>query len=630
MDYNIKFEYKGLGKQVQGTRQKAIQQSKKIKEDGITTPVKSLTAGKKDPSSAIYSRLNNSITKLTASNEKIPKVAERKDKDVPGTKKRETIPQIKKAYVPKIDLKKATVKKPLSDKNIGMAPISKLNTSITKLIASNEKLTKATEKRASGVGIGGGGGGGGSHDSGITGMGASIPLGIGAAVAALGFTMGKINQIGTAYIEKVSEQLPGVGIAGFRTKGEGIYTANQLGAGMRAHAMATGRFADVEAPSETALRVGAIHGLSAEETLRTAGQFKRAGANYEQAANVAAGTGIQSELPILLTSMADMMTEAVKEGVNTSDIANDMAKEIAALTMTTPGKSVEAALNMVKSFQGIQQGLTRGKVQGAQGLYTTEAAQTMLMRKITGQDLEGNVQKALSAGYISKEQATKMSREDYAKRLQDQGFISKEQADKMSKIGPGANFAELMKNVPGAAFPLLRKFTAETSPVAMQRETMQLASQRFGKEPESRQRFYDFAMSQGWAESQSQMESLLKNNTIEPAENIENKGKDLIDERSKKVEYSPAGLGIKQIQQREALVFKAGQQFAETALKMDKVMLSIAEKGAPLADKGMRALGDECFKLAGIINGITTNKVKVPSVSVKTLSFSEFLDTFHH
>jgi hypothetical protein len=575
MDYNIKFEYKGLGKGIQGARQKAIQQSKKATETGIS-PVTASAGKGRDASSAIYTKLNSSITKLIAANEKIPKNIE------------------KKSYTPSKEWKDS-FRKSAKDAGLGMPenknvlPVSKLNSSIVKLIASNEKLTKAVEKGKGGLGGGEGGG-----TSGFGSIGTSIPI-IGAIIAASGLAVQKINQIGNAYIEKASEQLSNVGVSGFRTKGAGIYTASQISGGMGAYARSTGQFMTAkEPPSAIALKVGAIHGLSAEETLRTAGQFRRAGANYGQAAAVAAGTGIQSDLPILLTGMSDTLTEAVKEGINTSDMAKDMAEEIAGLAMTTPGKSVEAALNMINNFKGVVQGITRGKVQSSEQLYATGAAQSMLMRRISGenlQDLGFYGQMALKGGAITKEQAARMSKENYVSNLEKQEFISKEQSDKLRKLGPTTDFSKLQESIPGLAMPLLRKFTAETNPVEIQKETYKLASKNFGDTPESRQRFYDFTLSQNWSQSQSQTESILKNNTKEPGKNLEKKGMDLIAERSGAVEGGPAGMAAKQIQQREELMFQAGKAFADTTMKMERGMLKIAKDAAPAVDKALIGLG---------------------------------------
>jgi hypothetical protein len=576
VDYNIKFEYKGLGKGIQGARQKAIQQSKKATESGIS-PVSASSGKNKDISSATYTKLNSSIAKLSTSIEKVPRSINQKEK---------------KSYTPSKEWKRS-FRESAKDAGLGSAenkaPISKLNSSIIKLISSNEKLAKSIEK---GKSSGGGGEGGGT--SGFGSIGTSIPI-LGALIAASGLAIQKINQIGNAYIEKASEQLPNVGISGFRTKGAGIYTASQISGGMGAYARSTGKFTTAaESPSAMALKVGAIHGLSAEETLRTAGQFKRAGANYGQAAAIGTGAGIEAQLPILLTGMADSLTEAVKEGINTSDMAKDMAQEIAGLAMTTPGKSVEAALNMINNFKGVIQGITKGKVQTSEQLYATGAAQSMLMRRISGenlQDLGFYGQMALKGGAISKDQAARMSKENYVSNLEKQEFISKEQADKLRKLGPTTDFSKLQQTIPGLAMPLLRKFTAETNPVEVQKETYKLASKNFENTPESRQRFYDFTLSQNWSQSQSQTESILKNNTKEPDKNLEKKGMDLIAERSGAVEGGPAGMAAKQIQQREELMFQAGKAFADTTMKMERGMLKIAKEAAPAVDEGLRKLG---------------------------------------
>lgn len=608
MDYNIKFEYKGLGKGIQGARQKAIQQSRKLSESGIS-PVTAMPGKKKDVSTATYAKLNSSITKLIASNEKLSRIPERKEKDVPvsvlgksfKSKKSDSGQEIQDILKPK----KESATEMLPDKNINIAPISKLNSSIVKLIASNEKLTKAVEKgrNAPSKPIGGGDDGGGLG-GGMGKAGASIPF-VGALLAIGGIAVQKINQIGNAYIEKASEQLQNVGISGFRTKGAGVYTASQVGAGMGAYARAAGQFTTTkELPSAMALKVGAIHGLSAEETLRTAGQFRRAGANYGQAAAVAAGTGIQSDLPLLLTGMADTLTEAVKEGINTSNMAKDMAEEIAGLAMTTPGKSVEAALNMINNFKGVVQGITRGKVQSSEQLYTMGATQKMLMRRVSGENLQdlgfyGTM--AMKSGAITKEQAARISAENYAKDLEKQGFVSKEQAEKMRKFKPGDDFSKLQQAIPGLAMPLMRKFTEETSPVEIQKETYKSVAKSFGNTPEGLQRAYDFMLSQGWSQSQSQAFNLMKNSTREPAENLENKGKDLITKMSEGVETGEAGMATKKIQMQEDLMYEVGKKFADITVKMNEGMISVARDAIPKIERALKGFGDTVNAVSNVL-----------------------------
>lgn len=510
MDYKIKFEYQGMGKQVAVARQRALQVSKKA------------IGGTSSSSSA-----------------------------------RESISSLRT-----------------------------LNSSINKLINSNKELTNAI-KRSSG--LGGGGSprsslklGGGS--AGFGGIGASIPI-LGAAIATVGFTIQKINQVGNAYIEKASQQIGNVGIGRFQ-RGRGVYTGSQMGAGMKSYGMATGKFLQKGAkPNKTALDVGAIYGLSAEETLRTAGQFKRAGASYKEAVFGGAGAGIQAELPTLLTGMAGIFTDAVREGINTSSMSKDMAQQISAIALKTPSKSIEAALNIVKSFQGIQKQISGGKIGSAQGLYATKAAQSMLMERLTG---EGGA--------------------DYRSKLLKQGFISEKQATAMSGLKKGAGFEELLQNAPSVAMPLLRKFTAESSPAELQKRTIGLVKKSFGDTPEGRQRFYDFATSQGWAENQSQLETLM--GVGEGGFDMK-KGQKIIKQKAKGVEQSAAGMAVKRVQQRESMLFDFGASFAKQSLAIEKSMLNLARKAAPMATSAIESLGDAAMKAAQGLNEIKGNYNKI-------------------
>ena len=109
-----------------------------------------------------------------------------------------------------------------------IANLKSLNSSINKLISSNNELAKAVSGMRAGRGGGGVGSGvgaaagrAGARFGGFGGIGATIP-----GIAAIGFAIQKINQIGSAYIEKTSQQLQSVGVAGFR-RSRGMYLAGQ-------------------------------------------------------------------------------------------------------------------------------------------------------------------------------------------------------------------------------------------------------------------------------------------------------------------------------------------------------------------------------------------------------------------
>jgi len=565
MDYNIKFEYKGVGKNVSGMRQKALKSQKGMpKKTGISE------SGGNQTISSIKSLADN-ISKLIKSNNDVVGALKTGTKDFTKLKDKK-IPS--KTFEPVKDIQKRRVGFTNGKERQTISSLKRLTSSITKLIKSNKNVIGAFKSGAKTIAK--------AVTSGARGVKRMTGAGGAGGLIAVGFIIQKIKQISDAYLDKVSQQLQNVGIAGFR-RARGIYTSAQVGAGMRAYGMETGKFIGKKTrPPESALRVGAIFGLSAEETLKTAGQFRRAGAGYQQAVYAGAGMGIQAEVPTLLTGMAGIFTDAVREGINTSDMSKDMAQEISAIAIQTPAKSVDAALNIVKSFQGVQKQIVGGKMGTAQALFTTRASQQMLMEKLTGE-----------------------RGPSYLKKLEDQGFVSPEQIKRLRKLGPEAGFEDLLQAAPSAAFPLLRKFTAETSPVALQKRTMRLVKKSFGDTAEGKQRFYDFATSQGWAESQSQLETLMRaGEAPQLPVKAEKRGKEIITRKAKDVERSAAGLAVKRIQQREALILKYGNSFAKSSLKMEEAMLNIADEAAPLMVGAIKGMGMAVQELTGFLDAI--------------------------
>lgn len=542
MDYKIKFEYKGIGKQAAGIRSNVLQAQKKKGAGG-------------GPSS-----------------------------------ERQTLSSLKD-----------------------------LNTSIQKLIASNKELITAMKRTGGGGGgnrPGGGGGGGGLGGFGSGGfgkIGASIPI-AGAIVAGAGFALSKINQIGKAYIQRTSEQIGSTGIAGFRTN-KGVYMGAQIGAGMKAYGTATGEFSSKQntrwiknkkgkwvadssfavQPEKSALDVGAIYGMSAEETLGTAGRFKRAGASYTKAVDTGLGMGIQTELPTLLTGMADILTEAVKNGINTSDMTKDMAKEISALTMRTAGKSVDAALKIIGGFKGAKEQVGGGKVGSFQGLITAQASQDLLMEKLTGKD---------SAKY----------------RESLKNIATKEELDKLATLKPGATFSDLAALTPSLAHPLLRQHTLQTGEVNLQKKARENINTQF-KGIEGKRVFKNMAAEQGFmGMTDIDIETWLSENkdikgimgTKITGENIQARGKGIRGMKTKEVTGGVAGTNIQRMQTLENLLFTYGSSFAQTTLTIEKGLLNAVNQIAPTLEKGMgevnKALKDFAKGLSDTMAEISGNK----------------------
>ncbi len=554
MDYKIKFEAKGMGQRSSGIRQRVFQSQK----SAVSKAGKTASSGRETISSLRI--LNSSIMKLIASNKDLAKAVSGGARGASGGH---------------------------GGRDFQRRPEGRDTGRLNKLLRGVSSATRGV----TGVGAG------------IARIGASIPV-LGAGIAALGFSIQKINQIGNAYIQQTAQQIGSVGVGGFRT-GRGVYTGAQLGAGAKAYGMATGQFqtevksvrtsqyrseSQMQGWGQTAKeeqrrlnrrawrnrlvgkgltkspgQIGAIFGLSAEQAYGTAGRLQRAGANYGQAAAVSAGMGVQTEIPMLLQGMEEILTSAVREGVNTSDMSKDMAKEISVLTMKTPGKSVEAALNMVRSSQAVQKDVSQGRMKSVQGLFMAKTAQKMLMQGLTG-----------------------ANQEEFVKRFN----LSGDEAKRVLALNKGSSFEDLQRAVPGGGMYMLKKYMAEMNPALLQRKTMESVSGEFGQSPAGRRAALDFMETTGWSGNRSQWETQLrpeKLSRIEMSQRLsaQSRGEGILSVREKGVTQGQAGISIARINERQNLILQYGDSFAKASRMMERAMLQTAQKLAGPVTKGL-------------------------------------------
>jgi len=448
----------------------------------------------------------------------------------------------------------------------GAAPAinKEILTSLKSLNSSIQKLTRAVEHSGGGgLGLGSGGGRGIGRDSaGIGGVGASLPL-IGAMVATAGFTIQKVNQIGQAFIERTLAQKGNVGTAGFRFR-QGMWNAAEMGSGMKSYATTSGKFAHnikYGQEDQTAVNLGATFGLSPGEVFGQAGTFARAGAGYGRAAQQGAGMGIETELPVLMSGLSSILEEAVKAGINTSDMAKDIGDEISSLTTFTPGKSVDAALNIIKSFQNVKSQTEKGKMgETLEGLYAAGATKDILTKNITDQS-EGGI--------------------EYRKRLVESGLISGKQFGALTNLGPNATYEDIQNAIgPAAAHTLFKNAAFEAGPEKLKMQTVRNIQKEFGSGAEGFQMFSTIADQLGWSDTQPQRLTSWRA-AQSPAKDVSKKGFDTLMERYKETIGSHSGYGVVKAGMEEDLVFKHGAGFAEASLAMEKIMIDIADSTLP-------------------------------------------------
>lgn len=296
-----------------------------------------------------------------------------------------------------------------SEKNTTVSAMKEL-TSAMKLLVQSDKALIEQLKKGAGGGVSGG-------ESGVKG-GASRSLASNAAAAfgggflasVIGFALSKSNMIGQAYISTAAEQSKNVGTGGFRY-GQGMYTGSEMGSGMKSYAMNSGKFAQNKKVDESAIRMGNIYGLSADEALGQAGKFAKAGASYAQAANVGAGSGIQTQLPMFITAIGDQLEESVAAGIDTSSMSKTMATDMATLTAATLNKDVRTAQLISNSMKGVKTSIgDKGQIQNIDQLLEYKTTQGDILSGINKKGASGAaaIAKLKQNGDITPEQAKEM------------------------------------------------------------------------------------------------------------------------------------------------------------------------------------------------------------------------------
>lgn len=490
MDYKIKFEYKGIGKQAATARKQAVQASQRaVDKKSGTTP-------------GINRELINSIQRLIDSNKNL----EKSIKD--------------------------------------MVSVSK-------------------------AGLGGGGGKkttggvfGGGSGSGLSGVGRSIPI-AGIPIAIAGFAIQKINQIGNSFIQLAGQQAKTVGYGKFQ-RGAGMYGSAEMGAGIAAYVKSAGAQMGTEVDkgeSKKIRDIGALYGLSAEEVYGQAGTFKRAGGSYTRAAAQAVGGGIGSELPVLLQGMSGMLEDAIRNGLDASDMADNLSKGLTDLTNVTPGRSAHAAMQMVQNFQSVKQSVAEGKFGSMEALYAGQVSRNLLMQNLQNPN--------------------------YVEKLQKQGLISEKQAGKISKMGKTDDYNKLMESIsPLGAQTLLQHTAATTDPTTLMRGIIEQAQQTYGKDAEGFQRFQAIASQMGFSQKMPQIRAQWNlaagRGTTEDVATMEKLGVKKITKGAERVQASEAGMAITQQLGRESLQLGTiAQNFAKTSLALEQTIQGLVKSIEP-------------------------------------------------
>jgi hypothetical protein len=276
----------------------------------------------------------------------------------------------------------------------------------------------------------GGGGVGGGAGGGIGGIGASVPI-VGAFVGALGYITQQVMRVGRANIEKRMEQMSTAGITGgvLRDSLSQTMSIAQSGQYLRERAISAGRYAQgrpwqyQEGPT-AAMLYGSTFGQAPQEVARTVGlldvstggQGERA---FERIADQLVSGGVETEMPAVIGAITDVMEEAVREGVNNSDMASDMAKEVSLLTAGASNRQARAALQTIQNMMTVQKSVAGGEFSSVAQYRMYRSAEKMLSRK-------GVQEKLIQSGYFTEQ--TDFENLDYTQKRVAVQYLSQQRA----------------------------------------------------------------------------------------------------------------------------------------------------------------------------------------------------------
>lgn len=492
----------------------------------------------------------------------------------------------------------------------------KLTTSILKLNQSVTMLTAVMKNRP----IGGGGGGGsipadGSGHS-IAMIGAGVGVGVGALAGLTGFAVQKINQIGNAYIDLTSRQAQSVGVGGFRRR-QGMYMSADIGEGMKSFGMSSGKFADEMVwtgkwdtytdkagkkqkrkqmeyaiqPDALAIQMGNIYGLSASEVLGQSGTFQRAGASYGRTAALGTAAGIETELPALMGAVASSLEEAVKNGINTSDMSKDLGQEMINLVNLTPGKSVEGANRIVKGLTGSKEAGSRGQVTDLAGLLGWKASREKTMEQFNAQNMvpvynaKGKKTGNITAGeaYINRLaemgvfEGTDPSQIDHIKALAKKGQVKEQDVQKIT----GGNLSGLIQL---------------TMSEMSEPEYMRGIVRGLGKQnPLSAMQILNQTSGLNVNASQFLTAWNYRNKNLSETETM---GRQKLSEKSGRVTGGRAGRGVQLAGMREDLTLQYGEYFGQKTMQLNELFATMADTAAPDVIESFKAIEAKAIEAA--------------------------------
>jgi len=296
-------------------------------------------------------------------------------------------------------------------------------------------------------------------------FGISIGTGLGLIGQGVSYMWDKISNIGNAYIQKMIQQSSTAGIAGVQKIGMGPYFASDIGAFIKERRMASGYFNGENLngrPSNEIIGYSKLFGMQPQEMGKLIGLMdrfsnKKGEETFLKVLGYGAKGGIQTEMQVLLNGLQSVLEEAVQEGVNNSDLAQDLAKEIAIVSSKNQNLSVKAIFEAQRGLLGLQKTVSTGQVQTLSQLKTYEIGRQYVTEEFKKGKESKFVQSLLKSGMISETEIEKfktgkidfMSSDFFTRvALQQKNpeIINKVLFDFYKQFGTGATQEEKIRN----------------------------------------------------------------------------------------------------------------------------------------------------------------------------------------
>lgn len=304
--------------------------------------------------------------------------------------------------------------------------------------------------------------------SGISALGQSIGnitlMGIpGALISSLGYMWNQVSQVGHAAMSTRQQQLGTAGVAGMQAGRYSYYTGAEMGQLVKARRtesgvlgerteerfksskemMADARIAaisrKIRAPVDEFLRrkgysgidltsapgeleakdpMGRVagyartYGLGADVIGKQLGLFDvGSGGKGDVAMNqtlwALAKGGSSTEIPKIMTAIADTMEESVKSGLDASNVGQNLARQVNMFKAVTPNGRADAAIAITKGSLDVQRQVAQGNWTGFDQFQMAQTAQGMITGK--GADADEVRKRLVQSGALSSEAAKQLS-----------------------------------------------------------------------------------------------------------------------------------------------------------------------------------------------------------------------------